>query len=283
VTRGTFYEGAATDDTGGVATDPGGPDAPWPAWPAAPPVSAYDPAAPVDRFPIYARMWHTGASPRETPTAERAVRIAAALLALVLFAIAVAAATAGPRKVADPDAVLRDAAAGRVVRVDDRGDRVRWQTRDGGLYEATLDGGSPLEVEASVRRQPAVAANPGSVTFGRIARPATPRPVRLAGAALVLACVIGLFAGPQPRLLTRWAWFWAIGAGLPVTAAYLLFGGSWRHGRPGVPRRRVGGITVVVVAIGVNALVPSATDAVVRLRNPAPAAGTYAPFVTREG
>lgn len=149
--------------------------------------------------------------------------------------------------------LLIDAAQGRVVRVDDGGGSgtVRWQNRNGAVYELAYDEPTGVDVRAAVERQPYVRAHPGSVTYGPITR-------RIHGELreelpyelLVLSAAALIYYRPRPRLATRWGWAWAVYpvVGLP---AYLLLSGSWVRteppGRDG--RRRLDGLTVYIVLI----------------------------------
>ncbi|MDQ1711754.1 MAG: hypothetical protein QOE45_1204 [Frankiaceae bacterium] len=249
-----------------------GPGEPYPG----PPMSA-------TRVPPGEHHEWTGAALRETPPVERAVRLALALAIVVLCAITATVATAGPRWVDDQNAVLRDAAAGRVVRVDATPDHtpsrgfaayVRWRTRDGGRYESRSPVAPGDDIAFAVRRQPYVAAHPGSVTFGAVERPRVPFPL---SAGLPLAALLGtllLIVSPQPRWLTKWAWFWAFGT-VVALGLYLLFGGAFSTGRAGASDRRLGAVRMLLLLIVLRLVAGLATDVVVHHRNPEPATGAY--------
>jgi hypothetical protein len=239
-------------------------------------------AAPPPGWPVPdARHAWTGVGLRDMSRAERGLRLALALLALALGTVAALAATAGPRRIRDDDAVLRDAAAGRVTRIDVNrlGGYVRWQTRAGHRYQSGLpfvfdanDDGRAIR--NAVRAQPYVAAHPASVTFERIGPPHVPFTVVAADLALWLAAVVLLVRGPQPRWLTKWGWFWAIGLP-PLLAAYLVSGGSWRRGGLGRPRRPTGAVTVWVLLMLVRVATGAAGNAITTWRNPHPARGSF--------
>lgn len=120
------------------------------------------------------------------------------------------------------------------------GGLVRWQTEDG-RYEAALPS-RYSDVEEAVRAQPYVAAHPDSVTFDQLHE--TSVPDAWVGMMPLLA-VIALIGAPQPRLLTKWGWFWAMALGVGLLP-YLIFGGSLRRATPAPSGRRLNGWVVAL-------------------------------------
>lgn len=225
---------------------------------------------------------------RHAHPVEKVLRLLAVALLLLSFATSTWARLSAPRYVPDTHAVLREAAAGRLVAVD----RVRYrdaalteeETRDGVFRWRTRDGtyvspAPPYDLARGVRAQPYVAAHPGSVTFGRIGQYEPPLWTRLLFPLVYLGAIVLLFRSPQPRLLTRWGWAFTFRTGVGLVA-YLLLGGSAARatGRP--PGRRVNGWVVVgtATALGVAALVMSTSgvgnplDRLRGIAHPAPAA-----------
>jgi peptidoglycan/LPS O-acetylase OafA/YrhL len=72
-----------------------------------------------------------------------------------------------------------------------------------------------------------VKANPGAIRRGAIdAPPVDPRNRRgWRGLGMLAAVALLVATGPEPRLATRWAWFWLSATGVGLLA-YVLAGGS---------------------------------------------------------
>jgi hypothetical protein len=209
------------------------------------------------------------------PRIEVVWRSALAVFVLAVYLLGLWAHVHQPRYVDDYRALLRDANAGRVVRVapyrsDDtshlrdrqqtmrawRDGLVRWQTREG-RYEAPLPERYG-EVEAVVRAQPYVAAHPGSVTFAPLAKPPTiPRELV---SSLGFLVALTLISAPQPRLLTKWGWFWAVVNGVGLIP-YLIFGGSTRRATPSPSGRRLNGWVVVLAPMAIGMLLVTSAAA----------------------
>jgi hypothetical protein len=183
------------------------------------------------------RAEFTAAALRDAHPAERALRIVLALVVLAGTVVTCAVWFQGPREVR-ANRLLAAAAAGRVTRVDtvSTPGRIRWRTRGGAAYQADLTFTGP-DVRASVEAQPYVRAHPGSVTYGPVRTATVPPPLRVAMLVVTVGCVLALLVSPQPRYLTRWAWFWTFRPFVGVVA-YLLLAGSVRRGRPGTPTPR---------------------------------------------
>ena len=64
--------------------------------------------------------------------------------------------------------------------------------------------------------------------------------VALAVLVVMLAMIVG---GPDPRLATRWAWFWLVAYAWPAALTYLLLEptAAWRRDPVAAPRRRLTG------------------------------------------
>lgn len=60
--------------------------------------------------------------------------------------------------------------------------------------------------------------------------------VAMGGLLMVLPIIVTLVSGPEPRLATRWAWFWLLGAGPIAVLAYVALGLP----RAGAPTRPEG-------------------------------------------
>lgn len=207
--------------------------------------AAYD--APGEDAPYAAPL-------REWPRWERVVRVVAAVLVTLCLALYAYDWLRRPRVVAARlperayEQLLGDAAEGRVVRVDDREDFVRWQNRDGAVYQANHGG---IDFRAAVERQPYVRDHPGSVTYARIDRPEPGGAVEVLGWFFLVFLLGTLARRPEPRRATRWGWVWIIVSvvGAPL---YLLLSGSWSRSEPAVPPEgshpwRAGGVMAFVL------------------------------------
>lgn len=252
-----------------------------------PPQPVADPLrdGPVFRVPRQIRPYYTAVRLREAHPVERIVRI---LLAALVLAYTLLAAWGWLHRTTnvdafDQEALLRDAAAGRIVRLDDgvRPDgvrtAVRWRTRNGATYQTQAP--AFTDVRASVERQPYVAAHPGSITYGHIAEP----PVRFSKeSGLVFLVVNGLglalILSTEPRLLTKWGWYWTFVAWVGVPA-YLLFGGSALRGRPGVTERRLNAWQVIAGILVVRTVTAYPLARLDRARHPVSTNGTYVRWV----
>jgi hypothetical protein len=212
---------------------------------------------------------------RAASRTEIVVRLALAAVVAGSLLLTFVAALTRPRPT-DYRALLRAANAGRLVRLDlglsERelaleptlaGDVVRWRNDDG-YYEAPVPG--VIDIRAAVRAQPYVAVHPDSVRLGRL-ESRTHDWGRFAGGLVGFAATVLLIGGPQPRLLTKWAWFFTFGSGFGVLA-YLLLGGSWRTSRLGLPARRVNGWHVAAALAAFGALGASLHPDLSRLVTP---------------
>lgn len=96
---------------------------------------------------------------------------------------------------------------------------------------AELTGWTPAGV-LEVTREHAFSGSYGAVSDWRVANW-----VALTGVAWAMVTFVLLVSGPEPRLATRWAWFWLLyGAGPLALGAYLLVGLP----RAGAPLRPAG-------------------------------------------
>jgi len=133
-----------------------------------------------------------------------------------------------------------------------------------------------------VAAQPYVRAHPGSVRYGPIAASPVDKPGwgQIAGALGMLAVVLVVATGPEPRHFTRWGWLW-ICATVVGLVPYLLLSGSRVRTAPARPWRRNGafGARVTVAYVLTASLVTSviAPDRPSGHRAP----GTVEPVVAR--
>ena len=70
---------------------------------------------------------------------------------------------------------------------------------------------------------------------------------------LAMVAALTLIGAPQPRLLTKWGWFWALVPGIGLLP-YLVFGGSTHRATTTPSGRRLNGWVVALapVAIGMT-------------------------------
>lgn len=68
-------------------------------------------------------------------------------------------------------------------------------------------------------------------------------PDALLALAVLVALTAAIISGPEPRLATRWAWFWLVAYVWPAAVVYLLLEptAAWRREPVAAPRRRLTG------------------------------------------
>lgn len=125
---------------------------------------------------------------------------------------------------------------------------VAW-TGDGRPGRATyrFDSISDQPVDEGRRLLAAAAASPRDVEVREVEElptPSSPAWQLYLGLGALVALPLTLIAGPEPRLATRWAWFWLAVHAWPVAIAYLALEPTpvWdRRGRTAPERRLTGG------------------------------------------
>jgi hypothetical protein len=142
--------------------------------------------------------------------------------------------------------------------------RVEWSGDSGhsvARYELSTFGGSPRIDEGAIILAAAEdSPEPVSVTL-RQDWDQSGVHISLVGSA-ALAALILLVVGPQPRLATKWAWFWLTCAAAPIWLVYLILEPvPWWQRRlaPPRPRRLSGGwgfVAAVVLIPVVLSLIP---------------------------
>lgn len=226
---------------------------------------------------------------RDAPRWERIIRIALAVLVGGLCLVYAYDELRAPRVIRteflSEDTLgrhlLADVTAGRTVRIDDRrptrnsSGTIRWQNRDGAVYEYR-DMTPRFDLRASVARQSP--ANPAALTFGRIHR-------RVHGTwddqwiqFLGFLAALTIYHSAQPRHLTKWGWAWVALSGVGLIP-YLLFSGSWdRHGNE-PPPRRIGGVRVFFAITALSIVVSMIGDRVYDARHPLATRRSWTPAV----
>ena len=193
----------------------------------------------------------------QAPAWERVLRYALALLVVGVFGFYVVQTHRSPTRVTrnggdSYGTLLNDVADGEVVTIDDsRARYIVWRTRDGDVFaEHDPDSFGWFDLRASVAAQPYVRANPSAIRYERI-----DAPIRRDGGWIDVLARLGLLAflsllvtGPQPRLFTRWGWFWFAWTGVGLVA-YLLFAGSRRRTRHEAPERITGGHALFLACV----------------------------------
>lgn len=68
-------------------------------------------------------------------------------------------------------------------------------------------------------------------------------PDALLALGVLVALTVTIIAGPEPRLATRWAWFWLVAYVWPAAVVYLLLEptAAWRREPARAPGRRLTG------------------------------------------
>ena len=68
-------------------------------------------------------------------------------------------------------------------------------------------------------------------------------PDALLALGVLVALTASIISGPEPRLATRWAWFWLVAYVWPAAVVYLLLEptAAWRREPATAPRRRLTG------------------------------------------
>lgn len=219
--------------------------------------------------PYEAKRYEYAARLRDASRIELLVRIALALVVLTSLAGAAWEALHRPRYVADYGVLLSDVAAGRVMLLDPDPDHgvvnhsvpkhlrgyeqaLAWRTSRRGWYITTIP--KDIDPDAAIRAQPYAKDHPNAPPLGRVPVPSGPWvPWRLFSLPVFAAL---LAARPQPRLLTRWGWFWLLPT--PVgPPAYLLLGGSVSRGTgEPAPRQYTGWHVVAAVTVASLLLLP---------------------------
>jgi hypothetical protein len=246
----------------------------------------------VDERPLRARFGPSGDGPadpdaaplRDGPLWERVLRIAGAVAVVLYLALYAYDGLRAPRVVSSRDArgsayeqLLRDANAGRGARIDVRDNSVRWQNRDGAVYEVRHGG---LDFRAMVERQPYVQQHPGAVTYGRIDRRVHGELGETPGVWLVILILIAtLGRRAYPRAATRWGWVWPVWSfvGVPL---YLLLSGSWVRTRPPPASdveapRRVDGVASILAVVVATQLVGGVGGRLYESRHPIRTRGEF--------
>lgn len=208
-----------------------------------------------------------GVEPERRPVLPSG-RVGLVVRAVLVLLVALAALDAARQPVdRTADDLLRALDAGEVATLTIERPRydamgafpVRW-TGDGRPGRATyaydssggtgsLDGvvdADDVVVDEGLGILAAAASSPRGVVVVEVeemAPESTPAWRAVLGLGAVVGVVLLLVAGPRPRVATRWAWFWLIGAGWPISLAFLLVEPTplWRRGAVPAPVRPLTG------------------------------------------